>query len=67
MKPTAYFINTARGGIHDEVALAEALENGKLAGAGLDVWENEPPDLAHPLLAMDNVIASPHTAGVTHE
>ena len=67
MKPTAYFITTARGGIHDEDALTEALKAGKLAGAGLDVWAKEPPPLDHPLLAMDNVIASQHTAGVTRE
>jgi len=67
MKPTAYFITTARGGIHDEAALTEALRTGKLAGAGLDVWAKEPPPLDHPLLAMDNVIASQHTAGVTRE
>jgi D-3-phosphoglycerate dehydrogenase / 2-oxoglutarate reductase len=67
MKPGAYFITTARGGIHDEMALAEALAAGKLAGAGLDVWEKEPPDPAHPLLRFDNVLVSPHTAGVTHE
>jgi len=67
MKPTAYFITTARGGIHDEAALTEALRAGKLAGAGLDVWAKEPPPLDHPLLAMDNVIATQHTAGVTRE
>jgi len=67
MKPTAYFITTARGGIHDEAALTQALRTGKLAGAGLDVWAKEPPPLDHPLLAMDNVIASQHTAGVTRE
>jgi D-3-phosphoglycerate dehydrogenase / 2-oxoglutarate reductase len=67
MKPGAYFITTARGGIHDETALADALAGGKLAGAGLDVWEKEPPDPDHPLLRFDNVLASPHTAGVTHE
>lgn len=67
MKPTAYLINTARGGIHDEAALVAALRNGELAGAGLDVWDKEPPPLDHPLLQMDNVIGSPHTAGVTHE
>jgi D-3-phosphoglycerate dehydrogenase / 2-oxoglutarate reductase len=67
MKPGAYFITTARGGTHDEAALAEALAGGKLAGAGLDVWEKEPPDPDHPLLRFDNVLASPHTAGVTHE
>jgi D-3-phosphoglycerate dehydrogenase len=67
MKPTCYFINTARGGIHDEEALAAALESRALAGAGLDVWETEPPPLEHPLLRFDNVIATPHCAGVTFE
>jgi D-3-phosphoglycerate dehydrogenase len=67
MQPHAYFVNTARGGIHDEAALAAALRAGELAGAGLDVWDPEPPALDHPLLALDNVIVSPHTAGVTHE
>jgi len=67
MKKGALFINTARGGLHDELALAQALASGHLAGAGLDVWDQEPPPLAHPLLAMDNVFATFHTAGVTHE
>ena len=67
MPAHAYFINTARGGIHDEQALAQALSTGAIAGAGLDVWEHEPPPPEHPLLAFDNVIATPHTAGVTHE
>jgi D-3-phosphoglycerate dehydrogenase len=67
MKPSAYFITTARGGIHDEAALAEALAAGRLAGAGLDVWAKEPPDPDHKLLRFENVLASPHTAGVTHE
>ncbi len=67
MKPTCYFINTARGGIHDERALAAALESGALAGAGLDVWDTEPPPIEHPLLRFDNVIATPHIAGVTFE
>lgn len=67
MKPTAYFITTARGFIHDEAALAEALARKALAGAGLDVWAKEPPPLEHPLLKFDNVLISPHTAGVTHE
>ena len=67
MRPGALFITTARGGIHDEAALAEALRSGRLAGAGLDVWVTEPPQLDHPLLAFDNVVVSPHTAGVTRE
>lgn len=67
MKPTAYFVNTARGGIHDEAALQAALEGGKLAGAGLDVWAVEPPPLDHPLLKRDDVLASPHIAGITQE
>ncbi len=66
MKPEAYFITTARGGIHDEAALADALAAGRIAGAGLDVWETEPPDPDHPLLRFDTVVASPHIAGVTH-
>ena len=67
MKRGAMFITTARGGIHDEQALAEALRSGHLSGAGLDVWDQEPPALDHPLLAMDQVYATFHTAGVTHE
>jgi D-3-phosphoglycerate dehydrogenase len=67
MKKGAIFITTARGGIHDEEALTEALRSGHLAGAGIDVWDREPPPLDHPLLAMDNVYATFHTAGVTHE
>ena len=67
MKPTAYFVTTARGYIHDEKALEDALRAKKLAGAGLDVWEDEPPPLDHPLLTFDNVMVSPHTAGVTYE
>jgi D-3-phosphoglycerate dehydrogenase / 2-oxoglutarate reductase len=67
MQPHAYFITTARGFIHDEAALAEALRNKQIAGAGLDVWAKEPPPPDHPLLQFDNVLASPHTAGVTKE
>ncbi len=67
MQPHAYFINTARGFIHDERALANALREKKIAGAGLDVWDKEPPPADHPLLQFDNVVASPHTAGVTRE
>jgi D-3-phosphoglycerate dehydrogenase / 2-oxoglutarate reductase len=67
MKRGAVFVTTARGGIHDEQALVQALRSGHLAGAGVDVWDREPPPLDHPLLAMDNVYATFHTAGVTHE
>jgi len=67
MKKGSIFITTARGGIHDEAALVQALQSGHLAGAGIDVWDQEPPPLDHPLLAMDNVFATYHVAGVTHE
>jgi D-3-phosphoglycerate dehydrogenase len=67
MQPHAYFITTARGFIHDEDALLGALRNKAIAGAGLDVWSKEPPPPDHPLLQFDNVLASPHTAGVTKE
>jgi D-3-phosphoglycerate dehydrogenase len=63
----AYVITTARGGIIDEEALAGALESGHVAGAGIDVWVVEPPPLSHPLLKFDNLIATYHTAGVTHD
>jgi D-3-phosphoglycerate dehydrogenase / 2-oxoglutarate reductase len=67
MRKGAVFVTTARGNIHDEPALHEALRAGHLAGAGLDVWEQEPPAPDHPLLQMANVIVTQHTAGVTHE
>jgi D-3-phosphoglycerate dehydrogenase len=67
MKPTAYLINTARGGIVDEKALHEALVAGRLAGAGLDVFEQEPPPAGHLLFNLPNVIMAPHVAGVTVE
>jgi len=67
MREGAFFITTARGGIHDENALEAALAAGRLAGAGLDVWATEPPPPDHPLLRFDNVLVSPHTAGVTRE
>ena len=67
MKPTAYLINTARGGIIDEPALYDALISGKLAGAGLDVFEMEPPPMGHSLFELPNVIMAPHVAGVTRE
>jgi D-3-phosphoglycerate dehydrogenase len=67
MKPTAFFVTTARGPVHDEVALYDALRSGAIAGAGIDVFHDEPPDPAHPLLTLENVVASPHTAGITVE
>jgi D-3-phosphoglycerate dehydrogenase / 2-oxoglutarate reductase len=67
MQPHAYFITTARGFIHDEDALLDALRTRRIAGAGLDVWMKEPPPRDHPLLQLDNVVVSPHTAGVTKE
>ena len=67
MKPSAYFITTARGGIHDEAALAGVLSEDLIAGAGLDVFLPEPPPASHPLMAFDNVIISPHIAGITAE
>ena len=57
----------ARGGVVDEDALAAALKSGHLAGAGVDVWNEEPPPASHPLLALDNVIATHHTAGITQD
>jgi len=62
MKPTAYFINTARGPVVDEAALIKALQEKRLAGAGMDVFEQEPTPADNPLLKMENVIVMPHTA-----
>ncbi len=67
MKPTAFIINTARGGIIDEVALKAALSSGKLAGAGIDVFDKEPPAADNPLYGEPNTIVSAHMAGVTTE
>jgi D-3-phosphoglycerate dehydrogenase len=62
MKPSAYLVVTSRGGVVDEAALIEALRSGQIAGAGVDVFEKEPPDLDNPLLHFDNVVASMHMA-----
>lgn len=67
MKPTAHLINTARGGMVDEDALYDALTSGSIAGAGLDVFAGEPPKPEHPLFQLDNIIVSPHSAGVTEQ
>lgn len=67
MQPGSYLITTARGGIVDEAALEAALKSGHIAGAGVDVWIDEPPPLTHPLLTLENVIATYHTAGVTED
>lgn len=65
MKPTAYLINAARGGVVDEQALYQALKDGKLAGAALDVYEKEPPDPDLPFFGLENVLLTPHMAATT--
>ncbi len=67
MKPTAYLINTSRGPIVDEAALLAALRAGRIAGAGLDVYDTEPPPPDHPLRSLPNVTLSPHLGYVTRE
>ena len=67
MKKTAVFINTSRGGVVDEAAMIEALKSGTIAGAGLDVFEKEPPEKDNPLFAMDNVIVTPHLSSFTDD
>ena len=64
MKPTAYIVNTARGGLIVEADLDQALRSGQIAGAGIDVFEQEPTDPKNPLYELDNVIVSPHVAGI---
>jgi lactate dehydrogenase-like 2-hydroxyacid dehydrogenase len=65
MKPTAFLVNAARGPVVDERALIKALQEGRIAGAGLDVFEKEPVDLANPLLKMENVVILPHVGSAT--
>lgn len=65
MKPGAVIVNTSRGGIIDEAALFDALAAGRIAGAGIDVFEAEPPPADHPLFTLPNIVLAPHVAGVT--
>ena len=67
MRAHAFLINSSRGGIVDEAALYDHLVEGKLAGAAMDVFLQEPPPADHPLLSLDNFIATPHIAGMTVE
>ena len=67
MKPTAYFINTARGDIVDEEALIQTLQAGSIAGAAIDVYAQEPPDPANPLFTLENTVVMPHAASLTYE
>ncbi len=67
MQPSAFLVNTARGGLVDEAALVEAIQSGEIAGAALDVFREEPLPADHPLLSCDGVVLSPHVAGSTRD
>ena len=67
MKPAAFLVNTSRGEIVDEPALIEALQQGRIAGAGLDVFAKEPPEPSHPFFRMENVILTPHAGALTKD
>ena len=67
MKPSAFLVNTSRGGLIDEAALYTSLSEGRIAGAAMDAFVKEPPGPKNPLLTLDNFIATPHVAGATHE
>jgi phosphoglycerate dehydrogenase-like enzyme len=67
MKPTAYLVNTSRGPIVDEAALVDALHSGQIAGAGLDVFDQEPLPAGHPLLSAPHTVLTPHIGFVTEQ
>ena len=67
LKPSAILINTARGGVVEERALIDAIKSGRIAAAGLDVFDQEPPPKDHPLFQLDQVILTPHNAALTTE
>jgi D-3-phosphoglycerate dehydrogenase len=67
MRPTSFLINTSRGAVVDESALVRALSEGRIAGAGLDVFEKEPPEADNPLLSLPNVILTPHSSALTKQ